>query len=77
MHIINTPLNPLFDSKAPFCLVWMTSGVAVQALWLTIKAKKKFNAPCLCPRYSKQDLHLSPNKKTEPLGLRFQSRLST
>lgn len=49
MHIINTPLNPLFDSKAPFYLVWITSGVAVQALWLTINAKKKLNATILVP----------------------------
>ena len=49
MHIINTLINPEFDSKAPVFLVWMTSDVAVQVLWLRINTNKKLNVTMLVP----------------------------
>ena len=32
MHIINTLINPKFDSKAPFYLVWRISGAGCKSL---------------------------------------------
>ncbi|PQJ59689.1 hypothetical protein BTO10_09745 [Vibrio chagasii] len=49
MHIINTPLNPLFDSKAPFYLVWIISGAVCKSLMANHQGEEKIQRTMLVP----------------------------
>ncbi|EGU44874.1 hypothetical protein VISP3789_17753 [Vibrio splendidus ATCC 33789] len=49
MHIINIPLNPLFDSKAPFYLVWIISGAVYKSLMANHQGEEKIQRTMLVP----------------------------